>query len=465
MAVGSLRLLAVAAAAALAAACSAAGTAPSAPTPSAGASSAPTTGGPATGTSTPPAASRSTPGVLGEPLVLAIHATRSAQDLDLATARALAAGTTRSWRGFHLVGTIQQVVRDPTAMAVAPASVVGPSVRAVTVAGVDPFRDPARYPLRKAGPAPAGPVVNVTFGGDVMLGRRVGTAAARTGDVSSPLRAVGPRLAAADLTVLNLESTLSRAGSPQQGDDSFAAPPGVLAGLRGAGVDVLSLANNHTGDFGQQALLETVQRVRASGLQPVGAGRNLAEASRPVVVTRDGIRFGFLAFNAIGETPRATGTTPGAYSVRMPPRTGPLNQGDLTALTQAVKSLRASADVVVVLPHWGQQYTHRPVPAQRTVAAALLQAGADLVVGGHPHWVQSVQVTQNKLVAHSLGNLVFDMDFAQQTREGVLLELTYWGKTLKAARLTPYFIDAAFSPRLVTGAAAERILADIRNAG
>jgi poly-gamma-glutamate synthesis protein (capsule biosynthesis protein) len=180
------------------------------------------------------------------------------------------------------------------------------------------------------------------------------------------------------------------------------------------------------------------------------------------VVERGGVRFGFLAFNAIGETPRATAASPGAFSLRMPPRTGPLNAGDLAAVTKAVRTLKAAVDVVVVLPHWGQQYTHTPVAAQRMVAGALTAAGADLVIGGHPHWVQSVQFPAGKVVAHSLGNLVFDMDFSRQTQEGVLLELTYWGKTLKAARLTPYVIGSDFSPRVVSGTRAERILAGMR---
>ncbi|WP_170284760.1 CapA family protein [Kribbella amoyensis] len=329
---------------------------------------------------------------------------------------------------------------------------------------MDPFDEPARYPLRIKGPQPPAQVVAMTAGGDLMLGRRVGAASARAGDVSRPLRAIGPRLKAPDLTVVNLESTLSTAGEPQQGGDSFAAPPGVVAGLRDVGIDVVSLANNHTGDFQRRALVETVRLVKAGGLQPVGAGSNLQEAARPVIVTRDGVRFGFLAFNAIGETPRATATTPGVVEVRMPPRTGPLNQGDLAAVTRAIRALKTSVDVVAVLPHWGQQYTHDPVPAQRAVAAALTTAGADLVIGGHPHWVQAVEFPAGKVVAHSLGNLVFDMDFAQQTREGVLLELTYWGKTLKAARLTPYVIGADFGPRVVTGTRAEQILADLRSA-
>lgn len=456
------RLLALAAVVASTAACSASAQQPPPYTP---------TARPSAGTTAPPAGS--TQKATLEPLVLAIHATRAAQDIDLATARTLISGHKTAWRGFRLTpvaattggaaGALRRVERDTKLLAIVPASVVGPSVRAVTVAGVDPLREPVRYPLTTAGQAPAGPVVDLTVGGDVMLGRRVGAAAARAGDVSSPLRSIGPRLAAADITVLNLESTLSRAGSAQQGGDSFAAPEGVLAGLRSAGVDVLSLANNHTGDFESDALVETVDRARAAGIQPVGAGRNLAEASRSVMVTRDGVRFGFLAFNAIGETPRATATQPGALSVRMPPRTGPLNSADLRALSRSVETLRRQVDVVVVLPHWGQQYTHKPVPAQRTVAGALLRAGAELVAGGHPHWVQGVDVRGSRLVAHSLGNLVFDMDFSRQTQEGVLLELTYWGSKLKAARLTPYVIGADFTPRLVTGARAERILAAIRS--
>jgi poly-gamma-glutamate capsule biosynthesis protein CapA/YwtB (metallophosphatase superfamily) len=423
--------------------------------------SAPDSASPST---TTPAASPSTSRTprTTQPLVLAIHPTRAAQDIDLATANAIKRGTLKAWRGFRVVGSLREVQRSTTALAMVPASTAGPSIRPLTVAGVDPFKEPHRYPLRTDGPAPTAPVIDLTVGGDVMLGRRVATAAARTGDVSRPLRAIGPRLAAADLTVVNLESTLSRAGTPQQGGDSFAAPPGVVAGLHDAGVDVLSLANNHTGDFQERALVETVRLVRAGGIQPVGAGGNLSEAARPAVVERGGVRFGFLGFNTIGETHRATAASAGAFSLRMPPRTGPLNAGDLAVVTRAVRTLKAAVDVVVVLPHWGQQYTHTPVAAQRTVAGALTAAGADLVIGGHPHWVQSVQFSAGKVVAHSLGNLVFDMDFSRQTQEGVLLELTYWGKTLKAARLTPYVIGSDFSPRVVSGTRAERILAGVR---
>nr|WP_231126303.1 CapA family protein [Motilibacter aurantiacus] len=292
-----------------------------------------------------------------------------------------------------------------------------------------------------------------------MLARRVATAAGD--DPAAPLRPLAARLAAADLTVGNLESTLSREGAPTQGGDSFGADPAVLEGLEHAGFDALSLANNHLGDYGPAALRTTVTRVARAGITPFGAGANLAVARKPAILRAGGLRFGFLAFNAIGETPAATAASPGAVQLRMPPRTGPLNEGDLAAVQAQIRQLRDRVDVVVVLPHWGDQYTSRPVPAQRTVGRALVDAGADLVVGGHPHVLQGVELRRGKLIAHSLGNFVFDMDFSSRTMEGAFLELSFWGDELKAADLVPYRMDGRFTPRAVEGAAARSVLAPV----
>jgi len=352
---------------------------------------------------------------------------------------------------------VAAVARDPAALAVVPASAVGPGVRAVRVGGRDPLTAPEAYPLTTPGPPP-GPVVRMAVVGDLMLARRVGGAMSAAGDFAAPLRPTAARLGAADITVGNLESTLSRAGAPRQGNDSFGADPRVLTGLRLAGFDAVSLANNHTGDYGPAALVETVRRVRAAKIAPLGAGRDAGEARRPVVLERDGIRFGFLAFNAIGETPAAAGDRPGAVQLRMQPRTGPLNRGDLSAMTRAIRTLRPQVDVLTVLPHWGTQYTSRIVPDQRTVARALVDAGADLVVGGHPHVVQGAEIHRGGLIAYSLGNYVFDMDFSQPTREGVILELTFWGGVLKAADFVPVQIDGRFAPRVLSQGAGQPIL-------
>jgi len=365
--------------------------------------------------------------------VLAVvgHATEPQLELSRAAYRRIVDGDLDRWRG-----------RD---VDVVPLDEVGPTVVAARVAGDDPVRDDPR-------------AVELVVGGDLMLVRGVPSAADALRPLTRPFRS-------ADLAVANLESTLSLDGDPTQGGDSFGASAALLDPLRRSGLDVLSLANNHAGDYGPRALVETVDVLADSPIVPVGAGRDLAAASGPAYVERGGVRFAFVAFNAIGETPRATRTEPGALSVRMPPRTGPLVPADVAHVEAVVRRAARSADVVVALPHWGTQYTHEPEPVQRTVGRRLVRAGADLVVGGHPHWVQGMDAVRGVPVLHSLGNLVFDMGpdrFPVEAREGVLLEATFWGAELKAVRLAPYRMDpVTFVPRLLDGADGAGVLADV----
>ena len=327
---------------------------------------------------------------------------------------------------------------------------------------------PTPSPSHVSPPAPATSTpekpatITLTVVGDVMLGR--GVAAAHR-DPTVTLGPMAPLLRRADITVGTLESTLSTRGTPTQGGDSFAADPGVLRGLAASGFDVLSLANNHVGDYGRAALLDTLRAFRGTGIASFGAGRDLASATRAAVVERDGVRVGLLGFNAIGETPRAGPATPGALSVRMPPRTGPLRRDDLAHVLRAVRRLDRRVDVVAVMPHWGTQYTHAPEPVQRVVGRRLVEAGADLVVGGHPHWVQAIERHRGATIAHSLGNFVFDMDFMEQTMEGVALTATITGDRVVRVELAPYRMDATFTPRPLRGAAGRAVLADLRSGG
>nr|WP_281366639.1 CapA family protein [Nocardioides thalensis] len=295
----------------------------------------------------------------------------------------------------------------------------------------------------------------MTIVGDLMLVRGVA-------DGRRALAPMAGLLRSADLTVGNLEQTLSTDGEPTQGGDSFGGSPADLDLLRWAGFDAVSLANNHLGDYGERALLETVDLLSDGPVRAFGAGRTARAAARPLLLEARGTTFAFLGFNAIGETPMATATTPGALSVRMPPRTGPLQQADLDRVTAAVRRADRVADAVVVLPHWGTQYTHVPEPVQHRVARALVAAGADLVVGGHPHWVQGVEQISGVPVLHSLGNFVFDMDWEPQVMQGVMLETTWRGPELISLRLVPYAMDpATFAPRVVDGEVAADILRDV----
>lgn len=348
-----------------------------------------------------------------------------------------------------VAGVLRAVRRDRATIGLLPADEVDPTVRVARVDGVDPMRSPDEYPLTTAGKAPRS-VVTISVGGDVMMDRRVGTRLAQTGDFAEPLRGLADRLAASDITVVNLESTLAELGPPTQGIESFVADPRIRSGLRLAGVDVVSLANNHSGDYGPQSLLRTIELLQRGGFAVFGAGADLRQADKPVVLVRDGVTVAFVGFNAIGETPPAGPGRPGASSLSMPPRTGPLDQRRLDRITRQVADLAARADVVVVVPHWGTQYTAVPEPEQSQVGQALLAAGADIVVGGHPHWVQAVERSRDgRLVVHSLGNLVFDMDFSIETMEGVVAELVVWDDRVVAVDFAPYVIGTDWVPRWV----------------
>jgi poly-gamma-glutamate synthesis protein (capsule biosynthesis protein) len=397
--------------------------------------------------------------------VLAYDINRPPLDLTARQAARGVAGDIRSWRELGRPGGPlevgrgaagrRQLRRDEPVLAVMPASRTPAYAQVASIGGVDPLTRPGQYPLRLRSRTERPRVTTMTLVGDIMLGR--GVAAANPGDPGAALAPLRRRLAAADVTVGNLESTLSDDGAPRQGDDSFAADPAVVDDLAAAGFDVLSLANNHTGDYGPSALRTTVRLLGDSPIRGVGAGRNARAAWRPVVVEHAGQTFGFVAFNAIGETPRATTTRPGVAEVRMRPRTGPLSAADLARVSGVVERLARRVDAVVVLPHWGTQYTSQPVLDQRRVGRALVDAGADIVVGGHPHWVQGIQLRRGRPVVHSLGNFVFDMDFSARTMQGVLLDLVFWDGELRGCRFTPYALDDAFAPRLVGPARGRRI--------
>jgi poly-gamma-glutamate capsule biosynthesis protein CapA/YwtB (metallophosphatase superfamily) len=408
------------------------------------------------------------------PLALVVHATRPTTDVAVANARRITTSGATRWSAIGQSGgqmrvlstedrraseVLRKVRGNRNVLGVVPADAVDARVRVLTVGGRHPLRDLERYPLRIRSVRPVPEVTTITAVGDIMLGRRVGDR--HRGNPGAPLAPLGKRLARADITVGNFESTLSAAGSPTQGGDSFAASPRVRPPLRAAGFDLLSLANNHVGDYGDRALRQTLDRFDSARIETVGAGRNLDAARRPVIIERDGVRVGFLAVDSIGETPSATGTRAGTNRLNMPPRTGPLNRSQLRRITSDIRALDRRVDTVVTMTHWGTQYTHRPEPGQRTAARAFADAGADLVIGGHPHWVQGYEMAGSAVVVHSLGNFIFDMDFQTKTREGIFLEIVLWGGAVKAVEPVPYVIDGAFIPRLVRGDRGRGILNDV----
>jgi Bacterial capsule synthesis protein PGA_cap len=381
--------------------------------------------------------------------------------------------------------------KHPERLAFLRADAVTPAVRALAwgdaaLFGVGRVRDVADWPLVAALPAPApgaafDPATTWTLfaGGDILLDRGVyqtvklrrkgvdfpfggGTAeitgryccstfgwelprTKRTGDAG----AVRTVIEGADLAIANFENPAPDQPRYHTSGTVFSADPALIAGLANAGIDYVSLANNHIRDAGGAGLLQTIANLKADGIASSGSGRNLAAARRPGMFSVNGTRVAILAYDAIAAGYHATATRIGS--------------APLTAeyVREDVKAARAAgADLVIVFPHWGTEYRSKPFAAQQKLARMIIDAGADMVIGNHAHWAAAMEVYQGKPIWYALGNFVFDQTWSEPTMEGITLELTFRGATLAQVRIRPHvildkaqpnFLDPAGDGKVVMG--------------
>ncbi len=247
------------------------------------------------------------------------------------------------------------------------------------------------------------------FTGDVLLAGQ----AERLIEKEGPgvlFSAVRGALRGADLTVGNLECALATGGQAVEKKHTFRADPRTAAALAEAGFDLMTLANNHAADYGPEALLETGATLVKFGILPVGAGANAEEARRWAVVEVGSppVRVALLAFSNM--------LPASFYASRERPGTNPARP---SAIADDVAAAREQADVVVVLFHWGTELSSSPSEVQQRLAAVAADAGADLVVGHHPHVLQGLGMRGRTLIAYSLGNFLFPS--AAGTRRTMIL--------------------------------------------
>jgi len=235
---------------------------------------------------------------------------------------------------------------------------------------------------------------------------------------------VADMLRSADITFANAEQGFSSQGCPSPIHASYSDPRNIPA-LLYAGIDVLSLANNHTLDWGTEGLLDTIARLKKAGLPCVGVGKNLAEARQPVILERKGTKVGFLAYGCIGpDGYEAEEDKPGYAPVRVwtiyekidyqpatPPRiiSFPYKE-DLAAMVEDIKQLKSQVDIAVISFHWGQHLLPRVIPMYCfDIGHAAVDAGADLILGGHTHILKGIEVYKGKVIFYSLNNFACEL--------------------------------------------------------
>lgn len=251
---------------------------------------------------------------------------------------------------------------------------------------------------------PPGSITLVAVG-DICLAHNVERIMAARGR-GYPFAALKPSLRSADIVFGNLECCLATSGQPVPKRYNFRGHPRGALALAESGFDVVSLANNHALDYGKPALAETLEHLRQAGVVAVGAGRTLAEARALRIVKVRGVRVGFLAY---------LGLFPSILPLRADEPA--IDMADLPRLRHEVAAARRKVDLLVVSMHSGVEQSRTPSPRQRAIAHAAIDAGADLVIGHHPHVVQPVERYRGKIIAYSLGNFVFDPS-ASSIRDG-----------------------------------------------
>lgn len=281
--------------------------------------------------------------------------------------------------------------------------------------------------------------VRLVFVGDVMLDDGPGKTIAAGGDPLAPFAAA---LKDADFTVGNLECPVATTGKPLDNKIyTFRARPQVLEVLKGR-FDALAVANNHSGDYGPEAFMETLDLLDKAGIRHFGGGRNLAAAHAPLWVERKGLRIALLGYNEF--KPRSFEAGPDWPGVAWS------EDSQVVADIRAARA--AGADLVIPVMHWGWEREPQPSERQRQLARTMIDAGADLVIGGHPHVTQGAEYYKGKLIVYSLGNFVFDGFDTPDTRRGWLLRLTLDRAGLVEWDTLAADMDAAGTPHPVLDA-------------
>jgi len=280
------------------------------------------------------------------------------------------------------------------------------------------------------------PITELLFTGSIVPARCVQAAIDERGNADYIYESIKGVVEGANIAIGTLNASLSDYPPHTGCIQTFILVGGSenADALARSGFDVMSVATNHIKncgplDCGDRAFFDTLANLQRVGIEPVGAGRNLDEAMQPVVITANGIRFGFISLGEIEQTAFADKTTPGIAELSS------LN------LRRAIENTGNLADVVIVLPHWGSDYSATPNYRQLNFAEIAVGAGADLVVGNHAHVIQGMKELNGVPVFYGLGSFVFDQSWSLETQQGIVVRITFEGTRFLDYEIIPVHIE------------------------
>jgi poly-gamma-glutamate capsule biosynthesis protein CapA/YwtB (metallophosphatase superfamily) len=307
----------------------------------------------------------------------------------------------------------------------------------VVLAGIFFCLYPGKVHFNIAHYLPGGDEVTLIFVGDIMLSRNIGKTMMSEDNWNYFFESVEEYLTSADLTFGNFENPMSDRGTNVGSIYSFRVDPHAVEGLVNAGFDVLSLANNHIWDWGPDAFEDTRNILTDNGIRYVGVGDDYVGAHTPVIKEVKGTKVAYLAY---------TNLVPGFLN-RMD-STPAVASPEIEGVARDIQYAKSLADIVVVSYHWGEEYQTTHNADQERRATGAIDAGADLVIGHHPHVVQEVVPYKQGYIAYSLGNFIFDQNFSADTSWGLTLKVTIKDKKIATVEQVPVTFNKNYQPSL-----------------
>ena len=262
-------------------------------------------------------------------------------------------------------------------------------------------------------------------------------------------------LEGADLALANFENPVVEDAIWHPDEPTFTGDLRLLPILNRAGIDGVTLANNHILDAGVPGLEETLGHLENAGISHAGAGMDLSAAREPMIFDVGGTRVGVLSYQNVP-------SYEWAWATENFPGTAPLQEN---VMREDIRRLRPAVDLVVVMPHWGAEYLATPEPGQVELAHAAIDAGADLIVGNHAHWPKGIEMYGGKPIFYGTGNFLFDQSWSEETSTGIFVDVTLYEDRVVQARPVPFIILDKSQPNfLVPEAGGERALNTIFSA-